>query len=53
MWCWRRIGWVSWTDPMKDEEIWYIEIRKKIISYIQQKEGILTGMLTSCVGTVS
>jgi hypothetical protein len=21
MWCWRRIDWISWTDPMKDEEV--------------------------------
>ena len=21
MWCWKRIDWISWTDPVKDEEV--------------------------------
>jgi hypothetical protein len=30
---------------------YYIESRRRGISYIQLKEGRLTGLVTSCVGT--
>jgi hypothetical protein len=32
---------------------YFIEKRKKKISYIEEKEGRLSGLLTSCVGTAS
>jgi len=31
---------------------YYTESRRREISYIQQKEGRLTGLVTSCIGIV-
>jgi hypothetical protein len=36
MWCWRRMEKISWTDPVRNEEVlYYTESRKRGISYIQ------------------
>jgi N-acetyl-anhydromuramyl-L-alanine amidase AmpD len=43
MWFWRRVE-ISWTDRVRYEGVLHREI-----SYIQQKEGRLNGLLTPCL----
>jgi len=42
---------ISWNDRVKNEELLYIESGSKRISYKYQREGRLTGFVTSWVGT--
>jgi hypothetical protein len=55
MWCWRRMEKISWTDRVRNEEVLHRSKEERNIlheiSYILEKEGRLTGLVTSCVGT--
>jgi hypothetical protein len=45
-------GWRRSVSPTAWEvEKYYIQSRRRGISYVQYKEGRLTGLVTSCVGT--
>ena len=48
MWCWRKME-ISLTDRVKNEEV--NEIREVRNLLYTKKEGKLTGLVTSCVGT--
>jgi hypothetical protein len=41
---------VGWTDRVRNEDVLHGP-RRRGISYIQQKEGRLTGLVTYCMGT--
>jgi hypothetical protein len=45
--CWRIME-ISWSDRVINEEV--LESRKKGTFYIKYKEGMLTGLVTPCVG---
>jgi len=38
MWCWTRIEWISWTDPMKDEEVLHRAKEENNILHTIKKE---------------
>ena len=40
---------ISCTDRVRNEEV--VSVKKRGISYKHKKEGRLTGLATSCVGT--
>jgi hypothetical protein len=46
---WKRMEKMGLTDCVRNEV--FYRIKQKRIFYIQQKEGSLTGFVTSCVGT--
>jgi hypothetical protein len=35
VWCWGRMEQISWTDRVRNEEVYHIEPRKTVISYIR------------------
>jgi hypothetical protein len=41
---------ICWTDLVRNEDVLQ-RVKEKEISYIQDKEGRLTGLATFCVGT--
>jgi hypothetical protein len=45
MWCWRRIEKIIWTDLVTSEAL-LMEARRRGISYVQEIEGRLTGVVT-------
>jgi len=49
IWFWRRIMKISWTDHVRNEVLRW---SRTGIPYIQSTERRLTGLVTSCVGTV-
>ena len=44
MWYWRRTAKISWTDRVRSEVFQRVKVRGT--SYIQKKEGRLTGLVT-------
>jgi hypothetical protein len=49
MWCWRRME-ISWTDRVRNEEVLHnVKEERNILHTI--KDGRLTGLVTSCIGT--
>ena len=48
MCCWRRTAKISWTDRVRNV---LQGVMGRGTSYVQKKEGRLTGLVTSCVGT--
>jgi hypothetical protein len=51
MWCWRRIEKISWTDHVRNEEV-YLESRSRGISYMKYVNGRRSELVTFCVETV-
>jgi hypothetical protein len=49
--CEARVGWSRSVGPFVSEMKYYIESRKRGISYIEYIEGRLSGLVTSCEGT--
>ena len=50
MWCWRRMGKISWTDHVRNEEVLLrINEQRNILHEIRY--GRLTGLVTSYVET--
>jgi hypothetical protein len=37
MWCWRRLE-ISWTDLVKNEEVWYTVKKDRHVLYTIKKE---------------
>jgi hypothetical protein len=50
MWCWRETAKISWTDRVRNEEMLQ-RVKGRGTSYRQEREGRLTGLVTSCIGT--
>jgi hypothetical protein len=51
IWCWRRMEKINCADHMKNGEALHgVKEERNILK--QGKEGRLTGLVTSCVGTV-
>jgi hypothetical protein len=48
--CWRRVEKLIWTDHVKTEVLHTVEAERNILNTIN--EGRLTGLVTSCIGTV-
>jgi hypothetical protein len=46
---WRSAAKISWTDRVRNEV--FHRVKGGGASYIQKKEGRLTGLVTACVGT--
>jgi DNA phosphorothioation-dependent restriction protein DptG len=53
MWYCRRIEKISWTDHVTNEDVLQRVKKERNILQTTTKEVRLTGMVTSCVGTVS
>jgi hypothetical protein len=56
MWCWRSVEKISSTNHVRNEEVLLHRVKEKrnvLHTIIIIKKGWLTGMVTSCVGTVS
>ena len=50
MWCCRRMEKISWTDRVRNEVVLHgVKEERNIVHTV--KEGRLTGLVTSCVGT--
>jgi len=50
MWYWRRKETISWTEYVRNEEM--LQRNKEEGNILQKfKEGRLTGLATSCLGT--
>jgi len=49
MCCWRTNG-ISWTDHVRNEEVWYRVTKERSILH-EIKEGILNVLVMPCVGT--
>jgi hypothetical protein len=45
MWCWRMMEKISWTDHVRNEEV-YLESRSRGISYMKYVNGRRTGLVT-------
>jgi hypothetical protein len=52
MWCWRKLEKISCADRVKSEEVLQEVKEERNIIHAQQKEERITGLVTSCVGTV-
>jgi hypothetical protein len=50
MWCCRRLEKNSWTDRVRSEEVGRVKEEENIVQK-KQKEGRLTGLVASSVGT--
>jgi hypothetical protein len=50
MWCWRRMGKISWTDHLRNKEC-CLESRSRGISYMKYANGRRTGLVTFWVET--
>jgi len=53
MWYWRRMEKISWTDHVTNEEVLRRVKKERKILQTTKKEVRLTGLVTSCAGTVS
>jgi hypothetical protein len=51
--CWRKMRKISWTNHVRNEEVLQrVKEDRNILQTIKgRKEGKLTGLVTSCVGT--
>jgi hypothetical protein len=50
MWCWWRVENISWTDRVRNEELLHGVKGERSVRHTI-REGRLTGLVTSCVGT--
>ena len=50
MWCWRRMEKISWIDHVRNEEVLFVSMSRRI-SYVKYENGRLTGLVTSYVET--
>jgi hypothetical protein len=50
MWCWRRMGKISWTDHVGNEDV-LLTVKEQRISYMKYVNGRRTGLVTFCVET--
>jgi hypothetical protein len=50
MWCWRRMGKISWTDHVR-YKMYVLESRSREISYMKYVNRRRTGLVTFCVKT--
>jgi len=50
MWCSRKMEKVSWTHPVRNEEVLQRVKKKRNILHTIKKEGRLTGLVTSGAG---
>jgi hypothetical protein len=40
MWCWRRMGKISWTDRVRNEEVWYrVKEERNILQTIERRKA--------------
>jgi hypothetical protein len=52
MWYWRRMEKISWTDHVRNVEVLQRRIKEeRNILQIKNRDGGLTGLVTSCIGT--
>ena len=51
MLCWIRMEKISWTDHVRNEDVFYLESRSREISYMKYVNGRRTGLVTFCAET--